>query len=223
MAICATTTPTWRPFPATSAYCCRRRATPALSMSRSNINREVPVNNTGDDYDNDCPEVSDASFDPWQEPTWDKDAYSFRFNYMQNLAIGRLTAGAYLSKEDRNRAYWDRVDSKDHSQGMELSSMYTKWQQQGGRIEDEYKWTNNHISTLGFEKATLCDGDDKDKRVDKNGTYLQHQWFITPYLDTKLGLRHENVAIYVSNSQTSGIPNRGEWRTRPASVGGRFQ
>ncbi|MBN1932053.1 MAG: TonB-dependent receptor plug domain-containing protein [Desulfobacterales bacterium] len=185
-----------------------------LSASRSNVNREVPVNNTGDDYDSDYPEVEGASFDAYQDPTWDKNAWSYRLNYLQNLPIGRLTVAAYRSEEDRDRAYYTWINSSDHSEGLELSSMFTTWRQEGGKIQDEYKWTDNHISTFGYETAKLYDGEDEDERVRKVAGYLQHQWNITSFLDVKLGLRHEDVKIWVSNSQTSGIPNRGSWIER---------
>ncbi len=185
-----------------------------VSASRSDIDRQVPVNNTGDDYDSDYPEVEDASFDAYQKPTWNKEAWSYRLNYLQNLPIGRLTLGAYKSKEDRDRAYYDWINKKDHSLGLEYKSMFTIWRQEGGKIQDEYQWTDNHTSTIGFDLAKLYDGRDEDKRVQKKGTYLQHQWNITSSLDVKLGLRHENVKIWVSNSQTSGIPNKGPWIER---------
>ncbi|MBN2706097.1 MAG: TonB-dependent receptor, partial [Deltaproteobacteria bacterium] len=186
----------------------------SLSASRSNIDREVSVNNlrTGGDYDSDYPRVEGSPFDAWQQPTWDKDAWSYRLNYQQDLPVGRLSAGVYRSNENRDRAYYDWVNSKDHSQGLKLSSMYTEWIQEGARLQDEYRWNDRHLTTVGIELARLYDGSDgDDERVNKKGSYLQHHWKIADALDLRLGLRHENVKIWVSNS---GIPNRGDWIRR---------
>ncbi len=183
----------------------------SLSGTWSEIDREATVNNTGDFYDSEYPEVTDALFDPYQEPTWDKDAYAYRVNFMQKLPVGKLTAGAYLSKEDRDRAYFTYVDSKDPSKGLNYTSSYTLWRQEGAKIEDEYKWSDRQITTVGFDMAKLYDGDkdDQDDRVHKKALYFQHQWYILPSLDTKLGLRHEDVDIWVSG--TAAIAGYGDW------------
>ncbi|HDS15360.1 MAG TPA: hypothetical protein ENN66_01835 [Proteobacteria bacterium] len=184
----------------------------SLSASRSNIDREVPVNNFVDDYDNDYPRVDGAGFDPWQNPTWDKEAWSYRLNYFQNLSVGRVSAGVYRSKEDRDRAYLDWVNAQDHAQGLKHSSFYTEWIQEGARLQDEYRWNDRHSTTVGIELARLYDGSDgDDKRVNKKGSYLQHQWRIAEALELRLGLRYEDIKIWVSNS---GIPNRGSWIRR---------
>jgi iron complex outermembrane receptor protein len=185
-----------------------------VSSTVSDIDRQATVTNTGADYDSDYPVVEDCLFDPWQEPTWDKESWATRLDYQQNLPIGRLTLGAYNSMEDRERAYYRYIDSHDPSLGVEFRSSYTRWRQKGGKLQDDYRWTGNHASTIGFDYAKLYDGKDVDERIEKKGAYFQHQWNITSYLDTKLGVRNEDVTIWVSNSQTSGIPNRGKWIER---------
>ena len=74
-----------------------------LSGSYTAADRETPVNNNPsvDDYDSDYPDTEGSLHDPWQKPTWDKEAWAYRLNYSQNLATGKLTAGAYMSKENR--------------------------------------------------------------------------------------------------------------------------
>jgi outer membrane receptor protein involved in Fe transport len=186
----------------------------SVSSSQSDIDRQATVTNTGDDYDASYPVVEDSLFDPYQEPTWDKESWAYRLDYLQKLPIGRLTLGAYNSKEDRNRAYYTYIDEDDPLLGKEFHDSYTCWRQKGGKVQDEYQWSQNHISTIGFDYAKLYDGSDEDERVEKKGTYFQHQWNITSYLDTKLGVRNEDVTIWVSNSQTSGIPNQGAWIER---------
>ena len=181
--------------------------------SQSDIDRKATVNNTGSDFDPDYPEVTASLFDPWQGPTWDKEAWNYRMDYMQNLPAGRLTFSAYSSMEDRDRAYYQFIDDDDPSLGTEFTSGLTCWRQKGGKIQDEYQWSPNHVSTIGFDYAKLYDGSDKHERVEKKGTYFQHQWDITSYLDVKLGLRNEDVTIWVSNGG-GGIPNRGDWIER---------
>lgn len=187
-----------------------------VSSTISDIDRQAAVTNTEADYDSDYPEVKKASFDPWQDPTWDKETWAYRLDYLQNLPIGRLSLGAYNSKEDRKRAYYDYIDEDDPSLGMELKSMYTRWRQKGGKLQDDYQWSENHASTLGVDYVKLYDGEDMDERVEKTGAYFQHQWNITSYLDTKLGVRYEDVTIWVSNSQRPdrGITYLGPWIER---------
>jgi outer membrane receptor protein involved in Fe transport len=190
----------------------------SLSGSYSTADRETPVNNDpeSDYYDSDYPTTEGSLFDPWQDPTWDKEAWAYRLNYQQNLPMGRLSLGAYTSKEDRDRASWNWVDTNDHSQGIEYTPWITTWRQHGGKIMDEYQWTDNHTTTVGFDMVKLYDGNngDGDERVNKKGTFLQHQWEILPSLNLKLGLRYEDVKIHVSNNPASQIPNKGNWIVR---------
>lgn len=186
--------------------------------SYSTADRETPVNNNPavDDYDSDYPDTEGSLHDPWQKPTWDKDAWAYRLNYAQNLTTGKLTAGAYMSKENRDRAYWDWVNAKDHSRGTRYTSGLTVWRQVGGKIMNEYQWTENQTTTLGFDMVSLRDGSEEktDPRVSKKGTFVQHQLEIVPSVDLKLGLRYEDLKIRVSNSPTTQIKDRGEWIER---------
>ena len=182
------------------------------SGSQSDIDRECSVTNTGDDYDSSYPEVTAASFEPWQTPTWDKEAWSYKLNYLQNLPIGRLTLDAYKSKENRHRDYDTWVNKNDRSLGTYRYLWETNWRQKGGRLQDIYMWSESHETTIGFDMVKMYDGgDDLDERINKKGGYLQHRWNITPYLDTKLGLRYEDVKIWVSNA---GITGMGDWIER---------
>lgn len=170
-----------------------------LSGSYSDVDREAPVTNTGDDYDDDYPEVDEktASFSPFADPQWDSDAYVYRLNYEQNLPIGRLDVRAYTGKDNRVRSYF--ANDGD----TERSVMDTDWWQQGGKIQDEIKWSDQHISTLGFDTAQLYDDgvdNEKTERIRKNGGFLQHQWAILPSVDIRLGLRYEDVRIKVTNN-----------------------
>lgn len=192
-----------------------------LSSSISTADRETPVNNNPsvDDYDPDYPDTEGSLFDPWQDPTWDKTAWTYRLNYLQDLSIGKLSFVAYTSKEDRDRASWGWVNSRDHSQGITYTSWVTTWRQHGGKIMDEYSWTENHTTTVGFDMAQLYDGDDEDERIEKQGTFLQHQWGISPALDLRIGVRYEDVQTHVSNSTDRrtgeySIPNKGKWIVR---------
>lgn len=187
-----------------------------FSSSYSAADRKTPVNNNRDtdDYDPDYPETEGSLFDAWQNPTWDKKAWAYRLNYLQNLPIGKVSLGAYTSMEDRDRAYRDWADSEDHGLGIEYLSGVTTWKQQGGKIMDELTWAANHTTTVGCDLARLYDGLNKDERVNKKGAFLQHQWGIFPFLDLKLGLRYEDVEIHVSNNPARYITDKGEWIIR---------
>lgn len=185
-----------------------------VEASSSRIDRQVPVNNTGADFDSSYPEVAGGSWEPIQYPTWDKEAWSYKLNYLQNLPIGHLTVNAYRSMENRHRDYYDWINRNNHSLGVQADRTLwkTEWQQQGGKIQDIYQWSENHETTVGFEVARLFDGEDHaNERIRKLGTYVQHKWGITPYLETKLGLRNQDVQIWVENSY---ISNREHWIER---------
>ncbi len=184
-----------------------------FSGSYSIVDREVPVRNNSEneDYDPDDPELVASSWDGYQKPTWDKDAAKYSLNYQQDLPVGRVTLGAYKSKEDRDRAYSTWIDGDDHSLGLRRTHWVTTWRQEGGKVQDVYAWNDRNVSTIGYEKATLYDGSDEDKRVDKDAVFLQHKWRITPALEVKMGLRHEDVNIWVSSR---GLWDSGDWIER---------
>nr|WP_249037240.1 TonB-dependent receptor [Desulfobacter hydrogenophilus] len=178
-----------------------------FSASLSDIDRNSPVNNPGTtkddaiDFDSSYPEVTGSVWDPWQNPTWDSTAETYRFNYAQTLGINRLSAGAYYGEETRDRAYLDWVDNKDKSKGTVLSSMETDWWQQGGKITDEIKWAGGE-TTVGVDFTQLFDegvDDSKTERVRKKGAFVQHKFGIIPHVDMTLGLRYEDVNTWVSN------------------------
>lgn len=75
------------------------------------------------------------------------------------------------------------------------------------------------FTILGFDRVKLYDGNNGngDERTNKKGTFILHQWGILPSLDLKLGLRHEDVKIHVSNNPATQIPNKGNWIVRNCS------
>lgn len=179
-----------------------------LSLSYTDADREVPVNNDGHGG---YPEVTRSLFEAWQEPTWDKEATSYRLNYKQPTPIGLWTLGAYKSKENRERNYWETPET--------YSEWETKWWQHGGRIQDEITFAENHVATVGFDMTQLYDNGpgDKKKRVDSRGWYLQDEWAITQGLSLTVGLRYEDVNIWVQNYLSTGetyITGRDKWIER---------
>ncbi|MEJ2660469.1 MAG: TonB-dependent receptor [Desulfobacteraceae bacterium] len=185
----------------------------AFSASYSEVDRQPQVLNPGQtktdpphvnsDYDADYPVVTSASWSPWQNPTWNGTSSAYRLNAEQPTPIGRMSLGAYASRDNRVRAYEDWIDQRDHSQGTHRTEMDTDWWQEGGKIQDEIKWTDRHVTTVGFDMARLYDDgvdNDKTERINKKGGYVQHQWGILPSLDLRLGLRYEDVKIYVTNN-----------------------
>ncbi len=192
-----------------------------LSASFTDADREIPVNNNPwpdkhgrIDYDSDYPEVASSAFEPIQRPTWDKEATSYRLNYKQPTPIGVWTLGAYKSKENRERNYWD------DKTGTEYTEWETIWWQHGGRIQDEIRFGENHVTTVGFDMAQMYDNGpgEKKKRIDNRGGYLQHEWTIIPRLNLTAGLRYEDINIWVQNYNSSTgenyITGRENWIKR---------
>jgi iron complex outermembrane receptor protein len=180
-----------------------------FSTSYSVVEREAPVNNNMEigDFDPDYPETEGGMFDPWQKPTWDGRSYALRLNVDQPSRIGHLQLGAYYGKDNRERDYY--ADAGDTVK----TSMDTDWWQQGGKIQDQIHWADNHVTTVGYDMARLYDdglNDRKTERVRKNGGYVQHHWGITPAVDLRFGLRYEDVRIWVTNTGNNSIPGREE-------------
>lgn len=170
-----------------------------LSASVTEIDRQAPVNNPGanGDYDGGYPHAEGGAFDPYAKPTWDGKSYSYRLNVEQPSPVGKVEFEGYTGKDNRKRAYFASPNATS------LSVMDTDWWQEGLKIQDGYTWTDSHATTLGFDYARLYDDgidDDKSERVNKKGAYLQHNWTILPSLEAQLGLRYEDVNIWVTNN-----------------------
>ncbi len=175
-----------------------------LSGSSTKTDRQAPVNNPGasGDFDNDYPITSGGLFAPYSRPTWDGDSWAYRLNAEQASPIGKLNLSAYTAKDNRVRAYYATPTD------TALTVMDTDWWEEGLKIQDEYKWAKNHSTIVGFDFTRLYDDgidNDKDERINKKGGYLQHTWGILPSLDAQLGIRYEDVKIWVTNS---GVPGR---------------
>jgi len=178
-----------------------------LSASFTDADREIAVNNdpAGNDYDSDYPEVTSSAFDPIQRSTWDKEATSYRLNYKQPTPIGIWTFGAYKSKENRERNYWEFDETEKKYKYTEWETI---WWQHGGRIQDEIRFGENHVTTVGFDMAQMYDNGpgEKKKRMDNRGGYLQHEWTIMPGLNLTAGLRYEDINVWVQNyNSTTGV------------------
>lgn len=175
-----------------------------LSGSYTAADRATPVNNPGTaldgskDYDSSYPTYKDASFQPWEEPAWDKEAHSLRLHGDKSTAIGILSLNAYTSKEDRDRAFYVK-EGKD----IVYTPWLTEWWQHGGKLQDEFTWNSRHTTTFGADMVQMYDNgivaSEKSERINKKGFYAQHQWAILPSLDLRLGARYEDVTIRVSN------------------------
>jgi outer membrane receptor protein involved in Fe transport len=193
----------------------------AFSASYSDVDRQPPVLNPGQtltdpdgvnsDYDGDYPTVTESSWSPLQKPTWNGTSKAYRLNAEQSTPIGRLSLGAYTSRDNRVRAYEEWVNSHNHALGTYHTEMDTDWWQEGGKLQDEIKWSDRHVTTVGFDLAKLYDdgvNDEKTERINKKGGFVQHKWQILPSVDLRVGLRYEDVKIYVTNSGTNSIPGR---------------
>ena len=178
-----------------------------VSASSSDTDRHVAVNNPGGeygDYDSSYPATEDGAFDPYQEPTWNGESYHYRMDLEQPTPIGKFKIGAYTGKDNRQRAYYEDMGD------TEPSVMNTDWWQKGGKLQDEIEWSDNHLTTIGFDMAKLYDeglDDDKTERINKKGGYLQHRWGILNNVDLTLGGRYETVKIWVSNERNGTLHN----------------
>ena len=182
-----------------------------LSGSYTDQDREMAVNNAISindyDYDSDYPIVTAASYDPWQVPTRDKKGYSFRLKGKQPTFIGLWSLGAYYNKENHDQFNLEYIDSKDPSKGVRRGSHARDvvWDQVGGKIQNEIKFSEDHTSTLGFDMVVAHSGRQvvsRHKRLDRKAAYLQHDWKITPSLTLTGGLRYEDVATWIHNRAT---------------------
>ena len=179
-----------------------------MSASETNTDRDVAVNNPGksdDDYDPDYPVTEGGSFDPYSNPTWDGESHVYRANMEVSSPVGTFTGGAYSGKDNRKRIYF--VNPGD----AEPSVMDTDWWQEGGKLQDQIQWSDNHQTIVGFDMVRLYDealNNEKQERINKNAGFVQHRWGITPYLDTTLGVRYEEVKIWVSNAFGDNLHNQ---------------
>ncbi len=182
----------------------------ALSASYSDADRGIVVfndpANPQSNYDNDYPKVSDALFYDWQDSSWDGRNHSYRLNYRQPSPIGNWSGDAYYSEEVRNRSYLSLIDPTDPDLGTERLSSDTIWYQEGAKLQNEFRFSDHHLTTIAGDFEQCYDGEDKDRRIRIRGGGLQHQWQIVPRLSLTGGLRYEDVDIWVSNSGITGKP-----------------
>jgi outer membrane receptor protein involved in Fe transport len=193
----------------------------ALSASKTETYRDVAVNNPGlsfGDYDDDYPDVDGSAFDAYQDPTWDGDSYNYRLDFNQPTPYGTITFNAYSGKDNRKRLYYETVGA------TELSSMDTDWWQKGGKLQDEYTWSNNQVTTFGYDMVWLSDNggvnDEKIERVKKQAGFAQHKFTIAGMIDMTLGIRHEDVSTTTFNNLDGKfyIPGRGYYIDRDFSA-----
>ena len=171
-----------------------------LSVNATETDRDVPVNNPGTtlgDYDNDYPVVDGSSFDPYQEPVWDGDSTTYRFALNQPTPYGTITLNAYTGKDNRTRIYYEAPSDTEPYVNFD-----TQWWQRGGKLQDEYTWTNGQVTTFGVDMTWLYDDglDNKKKeRLKKQAGYVQHMLTLANAFDLTLGLRHEEVDTVTTN------------------------
>ncbi|HRX49305.1 MAG TPA: TonB-dependent receptor [Spirochaetota bacterium] len=192
----------------------------AVSGSQSKADREIAVNNnsTLSDYDSDYPDVTGSAFSPWQEPTWDKEAYAYRMNSQFDTMAGVIKVTGYVSKENRDRAYY--AASGDTAK----TSMFTNWWQRAAKAEDEFNLFKGHTTTVEADIEQLYDNggyggeNHKDKRIEVKGGALQHQWQVTGSFKIIGGIRYEDVEIHITNYNATTnkyyISGRDKWIER---------
>jgi len=180
----------------------------SLSASYTDQDRESVAKNdpSKPDYKSHYPKTPTARREEWQDYTTDKEAYSYRLNWKQPTPIGIWTLGAYYNEEDHDRFSLEYIDKKDPTKGVQPASPWgDKWDQWGGRSQDEIKFSENHISTLGFDTVIAhCETDtvSRHKRLVRKAGYLQHKWTIIPRVKLTAGARYENVNTWTRNRST---------------------
>ena len=196
-----------------------------FTASYADIERERPVNNAPGDpdsnYDSDYPvvngeDVSRGGFYDWQDPTWDKVSPNYRMDLKIPSAFGIWRANAYYGEEDRDNARWEWVDSRDPSQGIYYDSWVTEWQNQGGKISNEFQLAEGHVTTLGMDLVQCYDGHEEDggadnKRIENIAGFFQHEWRILPRLTLTAGLRYTDNTIWVDNTDDGGYDITGPY------------
>lgn len=199
-----------------------------LSALYVDADREVPIRNDPNDpnssYDSDYPTVERnySEFYDWQDPTWDKEAYSYDLHFQKPTSLGILSATASYREESRDRAYYNRRGGPIFDDSWE-----TRWRHQGLRITDEFNAGESHAVTVGVEGTQLFDGygetnwpnDYNDhERMTTWAAFGENSWDITSSLNLRIGLRYEEVRVQVNNfsAQTGAnyITGRGDWIER---------
>jgi len=186
----------------------------SLNMTYTDRDKERVAKNDPSlsDYKSHYPETPTASKEEWEDNTWDEEAESYRLNYRQPTPVGLWTLGAYYSKRDRDYSYLRHIDKKDKAKGLYRYHSESERSERGGRIQDEIQFSENHITTVGFDmtlgysgpfKYTYYDyktsGTPRRKKFDIKGGYLEHKWTIIPRLTVTPGLRYEDVKTWHNN------------------------
>jgi len=193
-----------------------------FTASYADVERERPIINDPDNpaskYDSDYPVVKteSGSFYDWQDPTWDKIAPNYRIDLKLPSSFGSWRANAYYGEEDRDNARWEWVDSRDPGQGIYYDSWVTEWQNQGGKISNEFQLAEGHVTTLGMDLVQCYDGYEGEggadnKRIENIAGFVQHEWRILPRLTLTAGLRYTDNTIWVDNTNDGGYDITGPY------------
>jgi iron complex outermembrane receptor protein len=183
-----------------------------VSASRSDSERETPVKNLpdtpGSTYDDSYPKV-DTRYLDWMAPVWDKETTSYRLSLRQPTPFGTWSVDAYTSEEELVRDYMDWNNRKNPAAGKSTSWWDMYWDQKGGKIQNEFSLFSSHLTTIGMDFEQFHDHFGKTarwnypledhKRFEALSGFIQDKWTIAPGLNLLMGLRYEDVNIWVSN------------------------
>ena len=192
-----------------------------FTAAYADLDRERPVNNAPGDpdsnYDPGYPvvngkDVSRGGFYDWEDPTWDKIAPTYRLNLALPTSLGTWRAHAYYGEEDRNRS----VMAKNENGELIPDDWVTEWQNQGGKVSNEFQLANGHVTTLGMELVQCYDGYEDEggadnKRIENIAGFAQHKWTIIPRLTLTAGLRYTDDTIWVDNTDDGGYDITGPY------------
>ncbi len=208
-----------------------------VSHSYSRSDRAIPVNNNLGSmltdplasFNPDYPVVANSEFNNWQNPSWKDKANTTRFNFYQPTPAGIIKATGYYDTESLNRRYPAYIKKANPSAGIYDASWETIFWQYGGRVEYGITYAKEHTTTAAFDFEELEDGMgrapsynlmrySRKQRVEIKAGALQHRWNISRIMDLTVGLRYEDVSIWISNFSTSSyklyITGRPTWIKR---------
>ncbi len=178
----------------------------AFTVSHTDAERLIPVKNDQSlsDYDGSYPVVTTSSYYQWQNPNWDEEAISYRFNYNQPSSIGTWDLNAYYSEEE-----WKRTTLRTNSDGIYDAGWESTWRQQGAKLQDTVTFSDRLQAVIGAELQQFYDSYDSklrspsafddQKRVENISGFVQERWQVIPRLTLTAGLRYEHAEICVDN------------------------
>ena len=167
-----------------------------FTMSYRDAERESCESNDpeSDTYDSSYP-AYDSGSDPGEAATRRENSYFYRLNFQQPTPIGKWTAAASYTHENRDSYYDD---------GTQVSGKPSpkKWNDFAANIQDEFHIFTNHLITVGVDHQQQRAREWQEEN-ESYAAFVQDKWTILPRLAVTGGLRYEYWNIWWSNREGS--------------------